>query len=255
MLLLLLPLSVFAFQADYGVYTGNATDNRTITLKALFTPAVVMIKCETTQYMVWRSAANVGDQTVDFAEGNTPQPNMIQTFGAGTFEIGSSAYTNASGATCYYAAFGQTSENDLATGTYVGNGTSLSMTLTPSFQPDLVLVKTLAPAQFRALHWRSSAMAGDLTYRFTLATSGPGTITAITATGFSVGTSVNSNASGETYMYAAFKAESAVGREYLHRERDGWAEPRGRVSRLAGVDQRLDGDRWRLCQAWVPAGR
>jgi hypothetical protein len=204
---LLSPLPALAFQADYGAYTGNATDNRTITLKALFTPTVVMIKCDATQFMVWRSSANTGDQAVDFAESNTPQPNWIQAFGAGTFEIGSSPYTNASGATCYYAAFGQTSENDLATGTYVGNAGTNPVVISPAFQPVLVLVKSLGPSLFRASQWKSSTQPTTSSYRFNLAASSPNSnIESLNANGFTVGNSDNSNATTITYAYVAFKA-------------------------------------------------
>jgi hypothetical protein len=106
------------------------------------------------------------------------------------------------GVTYYWTAF-KAAAGELKLGSYLGDGNDNRNIPGVGFQPDYVLVVPQATAYV----WqRSSAMpAGEVTYSFE-ANSFPNLIQALLADGFQVGNSIDINAGGVTYHYAAWKA-------------------------------------------------
>jgi len=102
-------------------------------------------------------------------------------------------------------------EAQVASGSYVGNGTSQSISGL-GFQPDVVIVKGNV-AQTAVI--RTSTMAGDATKPIAAATGlTAGLIQSLDADGFTVGSGSRVNQSGINYYWVAFKAtggELAVG--------------------------------------------
>lgn len=86
-----------------GSYTGNGTDNRTITLAADFTPAYVIVKGDAAVTAAARFGT-AGDASQTATDVNAA--NMIQAFGAGTFQVGTDSRVNQNGVTYYYLAIG-----------------------------------------------------------------------------------------------------------------------------------------------------
>ena len=82
--------------------------------------------------------------------------NLITSFDAAGFTVGSATDVNQAGATYHYVAW-RSVANSVTTGQYSGNGVAGS-TVTVGFMPSLVFVKS--PLAIRAIH-RSNAIRGD----------------------------------------------------------------------------------------------
>lgn len=111
-----------------------------------------------------------------------------------------------------------TGGGDIATGSYVGNGTAQSIAV--GFQPTLVMVKRATTGTGEATQWRGSHHTGTTS---TAMTGGRQTaaITALTATGFNVGSYAGANQNGVTYHWIAFKGPTLKTGEYTGNGVDG----------------------------------
>lgn len=184
------------------VYKGNGSDSRQLTAAGVFfQPNIFWTKGDTAQNPSVRTEAVVGDDSWHFS-GTVNGSNEIQNFVASGVELGTSARVNSS-AVDYFATALRHFSGYITSGTYVGNGTSLSVTGL-GFQPDFVIVKdgaTTSNAVFKTseMSGLDSAPTGSSTLTTTA-------ITAFGADGFSLGNSVFANASGDTFYYFAFKA-------------------------------------------------
>jgi hypothetical protein len=88
-----------------GSYSGNGSDNRSIT-GAGFRPGWVLLRANDTstgRLALHRPAALGGDSTQLFIN-NTLQANMVQALEADGFQVGGSGHVNASGVTYHYLA-------------------------------------------------------------------------------------------------------------------------------------------------------
>ncbi len=115
--------------------------------------------------------------------------------------------------------------NKVATGTYTGNGSSLSVTGV-GFEPDLVIVFNDDQAAVIKGHdsvWGTASAEMDGEW---IASAG---IISLDVDGFSVGSDVNVNQSGETHYYLAIKNDSIVTGSYT---------ATGAASSIAGVGYR-----------------
>ncbi len=83
-------------------YTGNGTDNRSITGVG-FQPLVAWVKRSATSVGVWRPASLSGDATLFWAA-TAANSDRIQALQADGFQVGTNAVVNASGGTYYYLA-------------------------------------------------------------------------------------------------------------------------------------------------------
>lgn len=193
---------------DVGTYTGNITDNRSITGVG-FKPDWVFAKnanAGTPLSAIQLSIDSNGDNTSLFTANGNFQ-NEIQALEADGFQVGSGNYANGSGNTIYYAAFkgvpahSSSGNFEMASGSYTGDG-AYKIIEGLSFKPDLVIIKgeTTQLGVFR-----TSMMGGDTTAYFSQAsTHFTGAITGITHDGFTVGTAAQVNTSGITYHWQAF---------------------------------------------------
>jgi hypothetical protein len=197
-----------------GTYSGNGTDNRSITgFGAGSTPNFAIVKnatsaTTTTRNPLMNFTHSFGDSSNYIGVNTANATNMIQALQSDGIQIGSGVNVNESGATIYWAAFGGAAASpagsgsfDMAAGSYTGNGTSQTISGL-DFSPDLVIIKGTGATQSA---FRTSLMAADNTaYLANAAANFTGGITSLTGSGFSVGASTVTNTSGTTYHWQAF---------------------------------------------------
>jgi hypothetical protein len=193
---------------NVGSYTGDGTDNRNITGVG-FVPNFVFVKnanAATAVAGVFNITDSYGDYSSFFTD-TASAANYIQALQTDGFQVGSASNVNGSGNTIYYAAFGgaanwsASGSFQMTTGSYVGTGSSFSITGL-GFQPDLVIIKDSA-ANYAV--FRTRVMPGDSTaYLANAAANFTGGITALGSDGFTIGTSAIVNTSGNTYYWEAF---------------------------------------------------
>ena len=203
----------FAFKEIAGVfdvatYTGNATDNRNITLTS-FEPDAVFIKPVTAFTMVGNIRENYGDRSFFLSDATSAINHVQQLLSTGGFQVGNSTSVNTSGTVHHYIAFGGAGiHNDdasgtyaMAQGTYTGTGSAFTLTGVP-FAPDLVIIKGNI-VQYAV--FRTRLMAGNQTaYMAGAASVFTNGILSLGTNGFSLGTSATVNGSGVTYTWTAF---------------------------------------------------
>lgn len=208
---LLFAQPALAFNFEVGVYSGNGTDNTDINLSGSFAIDALLIKCNGATNAVMKTSSRAGDGADNLGGGGGFVTNLIQSLGTGTFQVGSSAQTNASGTdNCFYVAWGSDANNDLAVGTYVGDGLdNRDITISPAFQPGLVVI-TGEHDDSNAM--RLSAMTGDASLFFSFTGTGSNLIQAMNANGFQVGTSVRVNdGTGGTVDYYPLAVKDVTG--------------------------------------------
>lgn len=191
-----------------GTYTGNGVDSRSITGVGFQPELVIILRDDGTQNDgkrgCWRSSAHTGDATSLFLD--TLTTDQIQALETDGFQVGTHARVNANGGTYHYIAFRDNGDNNLAVGTYTGNGVDdRNIVISPTFQPDYVFVKGESGA---AGVWRSSAQSGDNSDLYQAVAGGANQIQVLNTDGFQVGTAAEVNTNGTTYFYFAMKIKS-----------------------------------------------
>lgn len=192
-------------------YTGNAVDNRDITIAAGFgTPTF-----ELTKRMVGGILGSFGPvcRTDTMGAGDLCKSmltataiagytNRIQALGAvaDSFQVGTDDEANHNLAT-YYALAGINTGGQFATGSYAGNATNPRAITGLAFAPVLVIVMPSGAALAR---YRSGAMTGSNSQAFTNGAIITNGIVSLDAAGFTVQSALN--AVGTTYHWAAFGA-------------------------------------------------
>lgn len=197
---------------EVGKYTGNGTDDRNITLATITgTPKLVMIKAgNTTDTGAWRTASTTTNNSQAFHEFGAPKTNEIQTFGTGTFQVGTGSTVNTSGKTYYYIAFGPS--NGIAEGEYYGNGVDDRNITDPGWVPEATHVKCDCSQN---LIWRAESIGADTSAQYSfLAYTGANNIQVQSGSGFQIGTNARVNTAGTQYFWFALRdtpaASSAV---------------------------------------------
>jgi hypothetical protein len=191
---------------DVGTYTGNATDNRSITGVG-FVPDFVFAKNANTAVSgVYNTSESYGDSSSLFTD-TANLVNSIQLLQSDGFQVGTDASANGNTNTLYYAAFGGAADHSAAgtfttvSGTYTGTGAAQVIGNLP-FPPDLVIIKA-STTQNGA--FRTRMMAGDSTANLDSAVANfAGGITALNPTSFTIGTSAQVNSAGVTYYWTAY---------------------------------------------------
>jgi hypothetical protein len=185
-----------------GTYTGNGTAGRTIT--ASFQPDAVIIKSDSGDDAVIRTSVMPASVAKDIAGSGALAANLITSFGATSFVVGSDTSVNGSGKTYYWTAM-KTGTN-LNVGMYTGDGSDNRNISGLSFQPDWVI--TMGDAQ--ADYFKPAPLAGDAAF----AMNGTGSVTnriqALQATGFQIGSDASVNENARAYYWIAFDATSQV---------------------------------------------
>lgn len=190
---------------EVGSYTGNATDNRTISLSGSWTPEFVLVIPDSADAMVWRTEASSDDDRSESTEANEGGSNRIQDFGAGSFEVGTDADVNASGVTYYYIAIDGVDDLFRA-GSYTGNpNDDRDITMdSPTWQPDAVWVSEWNPGFHDGNAFRVDHSGDDCSLMHTSG-AGENYIQAINSDGFQVGTGGLVNTSSQAHVYFLFK--------------------------------------------------
>ena len=184
-------------KAAGGEYTGNATDNRDITIAAGFgTPDLIFAKRFNglgTDYGPWvRSSTMTGDSAKKVGTAAINAANSIQAFGTDTFQVGTAEGTNRNANLINYLAFRDDGAGGFAVFTYTGNGAG-ARTITPggSFDFTPALAWLMPESSIEALWWASAhAATNSQTWRATPITTG---ITAVGVGSITVDTSYNVN--------------------------------------------------------------
>lgn len=192
-------------QADVSVDTwaGDNTDNRDITLTGgSFTPEVCMVLSNGTGVQSWRgSTSHSGDSASRLNTLTSTQSNEIQSFSAGTMQVGSGL--NATG-TNYYSLCVKASSG-VASGSFTGN-TSDDRDITAIANPKFVLIKgdstTAEPSHRFGIGGDASWCSADA--------SAANIIQALSSTGFQVGTSTCANENTVTMRWFALTDFSAA---------------------------------------------
>jgi hypothetical protein len=183
-----------AIKMATGTYTGDASDDRAITVG--FQPDFVIVKDEAAREGVVRTSTMSGDASKPMGTLTALQADNIQSFTATGFTIGTNTRVNQMTRVYHWAAFKANSQA-MQVGSYTGNGTGQSIGGV-GFSPELVIVLG-ASNQRSVLHF-----AGGRTYRFDTGTSIASGVSSTDANGFSVGTAAETNAATIAYHYVAF---------------------------------------------------
>lgn len=172
-----------------STWNGDTTDNRDISLSPSFTPEVVMVLQSSSGVRWFRGAtSHSGDAASRLNSAAGDDTNAIQSFSAGSFQVGTSA--NATAVTYYSLALKGSS--GVASGNFSGNGSD-NRDIATIASPKLVWVKGNSGTNQSA--WRFGGLAGDAAWCASGA-SAADMIQTLTSTGFQVGTNtcVNENA-------------------------------------------------------------
>ena len=191
--------------ATTGTYTGNDTDNRAITGIG-FEPSLVIIKGDSSDPAVFRTASMIGDNSFEFGSGRLT-PDLIQSLDSDGFTIGFDIAVNTNGITYYYIAIRrETNDPDFNYGSYTGNGADDRNITGIGFQPTLVVIKgdqsTDAANYFDN---NDDDSTGD--HLFNTNSNQNNRIQALQSDGFQIGnraTGVNDN--GIVYYWFAFRS-------------------------------------------------
>lgn len=189
---------------ETGSYTGNGLDNQNKSLSVITaTPDMVWIASEGAERAQFRTSDQSGDLAQNF-EGQELN-NIIQSFGAGTFQIGNRASSvNTNTVVYHWVAFVNASSRFKVL-TYNGDGNDLRSITGAGFQPDNAFTKRSNSTNPMVI--RPKDAAGDSSSRIDGASSGFTTdkIQALEADGFQVGTNADVNLSAPAYYAFVFK--------------------------------------------------
>lgn len=179
-----------------GSYTGDVTDDRPITGIG-FQPDVVIIKSTSATAAVMKTSTMAGDAAKRMVGPAALGANLIQSLDSNGFTIGTEVAVNALATTYYWIAL-KAGNYALKVGSYVGNGTSQSISGL-GFSPEYVMVASSDAA------WSVQRFSGmSTTYQFDAELGAPERITSLDGNGFSVGSSLQANAIGTTYHWVAW---------------------------------------------------
>lgn len=181
-------------------YTGNATDNRDLTLTGLSgTPDAAWVLGDTAQPVARRTSTMSGDQSGTYTTSLTT--NLIQAFGSGTIQVGTSAIVNGNGIT-YYAVALKAVVGLFAVVTYTGDGTDNRDITGVGFSPDNIITKSASTDEPPFYPKRFTT---DTCHHLTASADASDRIQARVSDGFTVGANVRVNANGVAYHATAWK--------------------------------------------------
>lgn len=186
-----------------GTYTGNATDNRSITGVG-FQPAFVWTMGGSDHSFFKDSGSGSSTDTSSSPYNVADVANGIQALESDGFQLGTyttgSRTVNVNLRVYYYVAIKASA--DFYSGQYTGNGSDNRDITAVGFQPDYIWIKDTNTA---GSAMRSSDMSGDNTKYYRSSGFVADRIQSFLSNGFQIGTSVEVNTSGRTYNYFALK--------------------------------------------------
>jgi uncharacterized repeat protein (TIGR01451 family) len=183
-----------------GSYTGDGTGGRTITGVG-FRPDVVIIKGDTLETAVVRTATVATDGTKPLGTNNGLLPNLIESLDDDGFTVGASARVNRAGVAYYWTAF-RAARPELVVGSYAGDGANDRLIPT-GFRPEYAIVfdEVSEPAV-----QRFSEQVGDVSLLFSSENPVSNRIKGFASDGFLLGTDPETNRAGDVYHYMAWRA-------------------------------------------------
>lgn len=189
-----------------GEYTGNGTDDRSISGVG-FQPEVVVVKATDAAGPPFRTDAMSGDNANWLRDNNGLTANIIQALESDGFQVGTDGAVNTGSQAYQWFAFADGGDGDLATGTYTGNGTDDRSVTDPGFDVAFVIVKHRGTESGA---WRIASNSADNSLQFhQFSAEKTNTIQNFVTNGFEVGTSAEVNTSSEVYDYIAVKSGSS----------------------------------------------
>ncbi len=188
-----------------NTYTGNTTDNRSISGVG-FKPDFVLTGTSA-QNKVFKTNRYYGEVS-GLLTATAITTDLIQSLETDGFQIGTNAMVNNNTSDFYYFAIkGETDDTPtgeylMKTGSYSGTGVAQTISGL-GFQPDVVFIKSDTNAgslvfKTKDLMDATTSAAAYAVVNFT------GGISTLTSDGFSIGTNANVNTNGVTYRYIAF---------------------------------------------------
>lgn len=200
-------------QIKVGKYTGNATDNRTISGIG-FRPDLVIIKDGTTatNNAVFKTKEMIGDATGFMASTNAGLTDRIQSIMNDGFQVGTAAQVNSNNEVYYYLAIrGVAGQSHFRTGKYTGDGSDNRNFTTGglNFTPDLVFLQR-SDTGLNSTRWLSSSVSGDNAGQFDNAANAANGIQNLQSNGFQLGSANSCNQNGSFYFFVAMKVLSGV---------------------------------------------
>ena len=180
-----------------GSYVGDGTGPRAIKVTS-FRPDLVILRGDTAQVTVARSSTMPAGLAKPLVGASALASGLITSLDDGGFTVGSGAAANAPGVIYYWTAL--QASGPLSVGSYTGNGASSRPVTGLGFQPEYVAV--LGAGDLRAVQ-RYAGMGRA--YQFDGDTGqASARIASLNADGFTVGSSADTNRTGDTYHYYAF---------------------------------------------------
>lgn len=208
------PTQTFTATPNFGdfaqaCYTGNATDNRSISGLG-FQPDMVWVRIKGSQSAVYRTD-QVGDSSCVLGVTANCAVNRIQAMESDGFQVGTDATVNSNAATYCYVAWKQGSE--IKVGKFTGDGTDNRSVTGVGFQPDAMII--LDGISDRSI-FRNASNVGDQSC--SMGNDGNGCpvnyIQAFESDGFQVGTAANSNTNVHHYIAWKAVASGSAGADY-----------------------------------------
>ncbi|TSC71762.1 MAG: FG-GAP repeat domain-containing protein [Parcubacteria group bacterium Gr01-1014_38] len=196
------PLPARAMAVASGSYTGNGSDDRSITGLG-FRPHAVLIKANGTADGVLRFSTMSGDESASLSTEKYAK-NQIQALETDGFQVGTAAEVNASGTTYYWFAWQHASGTASAL-RYTGDSADNRSVTGAGFAPDFVFVKGDVKENAQV---RSSSMSGDNTMVLLASPGASNRIQALESDGFQIGTHDAVNQRNKTYDAAVLKNET-----------------------------------------------
>lgn len=191
-----------------GSYNGDGGASQAIASVG-FQPDLVWVKPTTADVAATWKSSSMSNSIGQYFPATTQDTTgtLFSTLDPTGFTVGS---TNNAALTYNFVAFKSTT-GALKIGSFTGNGTAQSVTGV-GFTSDFIFLKNADAATPRSAVLTTTESFGDFSNFFTDAAGGRNQITSIDADGFSVGSSIFSNGSGNKVYWASFGgAVDAVG--------------------------------------------
>ena len=186
-----------------GTYTGNATDNRSITGVG-FQPAFVWTMGGSDHSFFKDSGSGSSTDTSSSPYNVADVANGIQALETDGFQVGTyntgARTVNVNLRVYYYVAVKASA--DFYSGQYTGNGSDNRDITAPGFQPNYIWIKDTNTA---GSAMRSSDMSGDNSKYYRSSGFAADRIQSFISTGFQIGTAAEVNTNTRTYNYFTLK--------------------------------------------------
>ena len=188
-----------------GSYSGNSTDDRDITVG--FQPEVVIVKADDTAGAPFRTDAMTAGNSNWLRDNAGLTANVIQAFGATTFQVGTDGSSNTTGDTYNWLAFADNGDGDLVTSTYTGNGIDDRSITDPAIDLSFIVVKGRSTDSGG---WRTTNNAAGESLQFhEFGGTQTNKIQNFVTNGFQVGTDAEVNTDTVVYDYFCIKSGSS----------------------------------------------